>query len=81
MRWMIPIAAISVGLRGFASSSICAMTRHVQIAKLTALNLGGDLCGIRGCAGVGDILFNRVGSCRGPRGQQCSLCGRESPCV
>src|SRR5208282_3136305 len=45
VRSMIVVAAISVGLRGFASSSIWTMTRHVQIAKLTALNLGGDFVG------------------------------------
>jgi O-antigen/teichoic acid export membrane protein len=45
VRSMILVAAISVGLRGFASSSIWTMTRHVQIAKLTALNLGGDFVG------------------------------------
>ena len=45
VRWMILVAAISVGLRGFASSSIWTMTRHVQLSKLTALNLGGDLVG------------------------------------
>ena len=45
VRSMILVAAISVGLRGFASSSIWTMTRHVQIAKLTALNLGGDFAG------------------------------------
>jgi O-antigen/teichoic acid export membrane protein len=45
VRSMIFVAAISVGLRGFASSSIWTMTRHVQLAKLTALNLGGDFVG------------------------------------
>jgi O-antigen/teichoic acid export membrane protein len=45
VRSMILVAALSVGLRGFASSSIWTMTRHVQIAKLTALNLGGDFVG------------------------------------
>jgi O-antigen/teichoic acid export membrane protein len=45
VRSMILVAAISVGLRGFASSSIWTMTRHVQIAKLTGLNLGGDFVG------------------------------------
>ena len=45
VRSMIFVAAISVGLRGFASSSIWTMTRHVQIGKLTALNLGGDFAG------------------------------------
>lgn len=45
VRWMILVAAVSVGLRGFASGSIWTMTRHVQIARLTALNLGGDAVG------------------------------------
>ncbi len=42
---MIFVAAISVGVRGFASGSIWTMTRHVQIAKLTTLNFGSDLAG------------------------------------
>jgi O-antigen/teichoic acid export membrane protein len=45
VRSMILVAAISVGLRGFASTSVWMMTRHVQVARLTALNLGGDLVG------------------------------------
>jgi O-antigen/teichoic acid export membrane protein len=45
VRSMILVAALSVGLRGFASSSIWTMTRHVQIAKLTALSLSGDFVG------------------------------------
>jgi O-antigen/teichoic acid export membrane protein len=34
-----------VGLRGFASGSVWTMTRHVQIGKLTALNVSGDFAG------------------------------------
>ena len=45
VRWMILVAAVSVGLRGFASSSVWTMTRHVQIAKLTVINLSGELVG------------------------------------
>jgi O-antigen/teichoic acid export membrane protein len=45
VRWMIFVAAVSVGLRGFASSSIWAMTRHVQIARLTRLTLAGEFAG------------------------------------
>ena len=45
VRWMIFVAAISVGLRGFASGSIWTMTRHVQIGKLTALNVSSDFAG------------------------------------
>jgi O-antigen/teichoic acid export membrane protein len=45
VRSMILVAAGSVGLRGFASSSIWTMTRHVQIARLTGLNLCGDIVG------------------------------------
>jgi O-antigen/teichoic acid export membrane protein len=45
VRWMIFVAAASVGLRGFASGSIWTMTRHVQISKLTGLTFGGDFAG------------------------------------
>lgn len=45
VRWMIFVAAISIGLRGFASGSIWTMTRHVQLGKLTALNVAGDFVG------------------------------------
>ncbi len=45
VRWMIFVAAISVGLRGFASGSVWTMTRHVQVGRLTALNVGGDFVG------------------------------------
>jgi O-antigen/teichoic acid export membrane protein len=45
VRWMIFVAALSVGLRGLASGSIWTITRHVQLHKLTVLNLGSDLAG------------------------------------
>jgi len=45
VRSMILVAALSVGLRGFASTSVWTMTRQVQVARLTALNLGGDFVG------------------------------------
>ena len=45
VRWMIFVASLSVGLRGLASGSIWTLTRHVQLRKLTALNLGGDVVG------------------------------------
>jgi len=45
IRAMILVAATSVGMRGFASSSVWTMIRHVQVARLTALNLGSDFVG------------------------------------
>jgi O-antigen/teichoic acid export membrane protein len=45
VRPMILVAAVSVGFRGFASSSVWTMTRHVQIARLTRLTLSGDFVG------------------------------------
>jgi len=45
VRWMIFVAAASVGLRGFASGSIWTMTRRVQLSKLTMLTVGGDFAG------------------------------------
>ncbi len=45
VRWMIVVAALSVGLRGFSSGSIWTLTRRVQLGKLTVLNLGGDTVG------------------------------------
>jgi O-antigen/teichoic acid export membrane protein len=45
VRSMIFLAAVSVGLRGFASSSIWTMTRHLQIPKVTMVSLGGDCAG------------------------------------
>ncbi len=35
IRWLAIVAALSVGIRGFASGSIWTMTRHVKLAKLT----------------------------------------------
>ena len=46
VRWMIFVAAASIGLRGLASGSVWTMTRHVQLGKLTALNVGGDAAGL-----------------------------------
>ncbi len=45
IRWMIFVAAFSVGLRGLSSGSIWTLTRHVRLRELTALNLGGDAAG------------------------------------
>jgi O-antigen/teichoic acid export membrane protein len=45
VRWMIFVASLSVGLRGFASGSVWTLTRHVQLRQLTALSLGGDAVG------------------------------------
>lgn len=45
VRSMILVAAISVGLRGFASTSVWTMTRQVQVERLTGLTLGSDFVG------------------------------------
>lgn len=39
--WLAMVGAISTGLRGFTSGSVWTMTRHVQLKKLTLLNLSG----------------------------------------
>jgi O-antigen/teichoic acid export membrane protein len=45
VRWMIVVAALSVGIRGFSSGFIWTMTRRVQIGRLMTLNVGGDAVG------------------------------------
>ena len=45
VRWMIFVAAFSVGLRGLSSGSVWVLTRHVRLRELTALSLGGDSVG------------------------------------
>lgn len=46
VRALIFVASASVALRGLAGGSIWTMTRHVQLHKLTALNLIGDASGL-----------------------------------
>jgi O-antigen/teichoic acid export membrane protein len=46
IRWLAIVAALSVGIRGFASGSIWTMTRHVKLGKLTGLNVGCDAAGL-----------------------------------
>lgn len=45
VRWMIFVAAASVGLRGLTSGSVWLMTRHVELGKLTVLTVAGDAIG------------------------------------
>jgi O-antigen/teichoic acid export membrane protein len=46
IRWLAMAAALSVGIRGFASGSIWTMTRHVKLGKLTVLTVGCDAAGL-----------------------------------
>ena len=46
IRWLAFAAALSVGIRGFASGSIWTMTRHVKLGKLTGLTVGCDAAGL-----------------------------------
>ena len=43
--WLAMVGALSVAVRGVASGSIWLMTRHVQLNKLTTLNLVSELAG------------------------------------
>lgn len=40
------VAALSIGIRGFASGSIWTMTRHLQLRKLTLLTLSSEVFGV-----------------------------------
>jgi O-antigen/teichoic acid export membrane protein len=46
IRGLAVAAALSVGIRGFASGSIWTMTRHVKLARLTGLNVGSEAAGL-----------------------------------
>lgn len=43
--WLLIAGATSTGLRGFTSSSVWTMTRHVQLRKLTLLTVSGEIAG------------------------------------
>lgn len=43
--WFILVGALSVAIRGVASGSIWLMTRHVQLGKLTVLNVSSEAAG------------------------------------
>ena len=43
--WLLIVGATSTGLRGFTSSSVWTMTRHVQLRKLTLLTVSGETAG------------------------------------
>jgi len=43
--WLAMVSVLSVAVRGVASGSIWLLTRHVQIGKLTALNLSSEVVG------------------------------------
>jgi O-antigen/teichoic acid export membrane protein len=44
--WLAIVGATSTGLRGFTSSSVWTMTRHVQLKKLTLLTIGSEIAGL-----------------------------------
>jgi O-antigen/teichoic acid export membrane protein len=46
IRWIGIVAALSIGVRGFASGSLWTMTRHIQLGRLTALTIGCDAAGL-----------------------------------
>jgi O-antigen/teichoic acid export membrane protein len=43
--WLVVVCAFSVVIRGFASGSIWTLTRHIEIKRLTFINLAGDTAG------------------------------------
>jgi O-antigen/teichoic acid export membrane protein len=45
VRALAMVAALSVAIRGVASSSVWTMTRHLQLGKLTVLSFTSDLAG------------------------------------
>lgn len=45
VRALAMVGALSVVFRGFASSSVWSMMRHLRLGKLTVLNLAGDFAG------------------------------------
>ena len=46
VRWLAMAGALSVGVRGFSSMSVWLMTRHVQMGKLTTINVVSDATGL-----------------------------------
>jgi O-antigen/teichoic acid export membrane protein len=46
VRLLATVGAFSVAVRGVASGSVWLMTRHVQLKKLTLLNVSGDAVGL-----------------------------------
>ncbi|MGH9512770.1 MAG: oligosaccharide flippase family protein [Terriglobales bacterium] len=46
VRWLAIVGALSLGIRGFASTSIWLMMRRVQLGKLTAVSVIGDATGL-----------------------------------
>src|SRR5262249_39555353 len=44
--WLAIVAALSVVVRGLASGSVWLMTRHVQLKKLTVLNVSSEAIGL-----------------------------------
>ena len=46
VRWLAIVGALSVGVRGVASSSVWLMTRHLQIRKLTLLSVSSEVAGL-----------------------------------
>ncbi len=46
VRWLAIVGAFSVGIRGFASMSVWVVTRRLQLAQLTAVNVIGDAVGL-----------------------------------
>jgi O-antigen/teichoic acid export membrane protein len=43
--WLVIVAALSTAVRGLASGSVWLMTRHVQLGKLTTLNVSSEAAG------------------------------------
>jgi O-antigen/teichoic acid export membrane protein len=46
VRWLAVVGSFSVGVRGFASMSVWLMTRHVQMGRLTTVNVISDATGL-----------------------------------
>jgi O-antigen/teichoic acid export membrane protein len=45
LRWLAVVGALSVGVRGLSSGAVWSMTRHVDLKKVTLLNIAGDSVG------------------------------------
>ena len=79
VRWMIVVAAVSVGIRGLSSSSIWTLTRRVQIGKIVIMNVGGDSVGFLSRPDMGDVFADSMGSRHEPGGKLSRICNME-PC-
>lgn len=44
--WLLIVGAASIAIRGFTSSSVWTMTRHVQLKRLTLLTISGEIAGL-----------------------------------